>query len=317
MKIVVLDASTLGDVSWRGFEELGELVLYPYTPREKVVERVKGADVVITNKVVLDGAVMDACPSLRLILVAATGVNNVDLEEARRRGIAVCNVAGYSTESVAQHTVAMCLCLLHGLCYLDGYVKSGRYSESPIFTHLGRPFWELKGKRWGIVGLGTIGRRVAELAVSFGCEVVYASTSGVKRPEPYPRLALEELMATSDVVSIHAPLNERTRGLIDYRLLSLMKPTSILLNLGRGGIVVEEDLARAIDEGRPYAAGLDVFEEEPISKESPLLRVKRREALLLTPHVAWTALEARQRLVDEMLLNLRAFLEGGFRNRVV
>ena len=318
MRVVFLDASTLGDdVSLDEFKRFGELEVYPLTLPEERVERVSGADVVVTNKVVIDAEVMDAAPSLRLICVAATGYNNVDVEAARERGIAVCNVAGYSTKSVVEHTFSMLFYLLRQLSYYDGYVKGGGYARSPIFTHLARPFWEIGGKRWGIIGLGTIGREVAKVATSFGCEVVYFSTSGVDREEPYPKVSLEELMATSDVVSIHAPLNDRTKGLINLEMLRLMKPTAILLNLGRGGIVVEKDLAVALDEGRPFAAGLDVLEREPIDADNPLLRIKEPWRLLITPHIAWASVEARRRLVREIYLNIEAFLRGERRNRIV
>ncbi|BAT71275.1 glycerate dehydrogenase [Thermosulfidibacter takaii ABI70S6] len=318
MKIVILDAATLGnDVDLSKIKAFGETVIYDITPHEKRIERIKDAEIVISNKVIIDKEVMDNCPTLKLVCVAATGYNNVDVDYAKEKGIAVTNVAGYSTNSVAQHTFAMLFYLLHQLKYYDDYVKSSGYSKSPIFTHFDRPFWELKGKTWGIIGLGTIGREVARLAESFGCKVVYYSTSGIERPEKYPRVSLEELLETSDIVSIHAPLNERTRGLIDYSKLSLMKPTAILLNLGRGGIVIEKDLARALDEGKLYAAGLDVLEKEPINPDNPLLKVKEPHRLLITPHIAWTSKEARQQLVDEIAANIEAFLKGEKRNRII
>ncbi len=317
MKIVILDAKTLGnDIDLSLFNEFGNVVVYDVTKPEETIDRVKDAEIVITNKVVMNKDVMDSAERLKLICVAATGTNNVDIEYARKKGIAVTNVAGYSTESVVQTTFGMLFYLLMNLRYYDDYVKSSQYSKSEIFTHLGKPFWEINGKRWGIIGLGTIGRRVGEVAESFGCEVVYASTSGVKRKERFPELPLEELLKTSDIVSIHAPLNERTRNLITIDRLKLMKPTAILLNLGRGGIVNERDLAEALDKGIIAAAGLDVLEREPIYPDNPLLKVKNREKLLITPHIAWTSIEARNRLVKEIAENIRAFLKGERRNRV-
>ncbi len=318
MKIAVLDAKTLGsDVDLSGLNQFGEVEIYETTPPEKVIDRVKDKDIIITNKVVIDKNVIDNAPNLKLIAVAATGVNNVDIQYAKEKGIQVRNVAGYSTESVVQHTFAMLFYLLEYLRYYDEYVKSGEYSKSDIFTHLGKPFWEIHGKKWGIIGLGTIGRRIAEVAESFGAKVSYYSTSGIDRKEKYPRKSLEQLLSESDIVSIHAPLNEKTKGLIGYDQLKLMKKNAILLNLGRGGIVVEEDLAKALDENLIGGAGLDVLEKEPIDENNPLLKIKNKEKLLITPHIAWTSIEARQRLVNEIVENIKAFLEGIDRNRVV
>ncbi|ACO03240.1 MAG TPA: D-2-hydroxyacid dehydrogenase [Persephonella sp.] len=317
MKIVFLDAKTVGDdIDLSVFEAFGDFIAYPTTKGSEVFDRVYDADIIITNKVIIDREVIDYARDLKLICVAATGTNNVDILYAKEKGIAVTNVAGYSTESVVQHTFAMLFYILEQLRYYDDYVKSGQYAESDIFTHLGRPFSEINGKRWGIIGLGTIGRRVGQVAESFGCDVIYHSTSGVKREERYREYPLDELLKTSDIVSIHAPLNEKTRNLITYDKISLMKPSAILLNLGRGGIVNEEDLARALDEGLISGAGLDVLEKEPIDPYSPLLSIKNRDRLLITPHIAWTSIEARKRLIQEIAENIRAFLNGKERNRV-
>ena len=317
MKIAILDAKTLGnDIDLSGFNQFGDVEIYETTKPNETLERVKDKDIIITNKVVIDKNIMDNAPSLKLICVAATGVNNIDVEYAKQKGIQVRNVAGYSTESVVQHTFAMLFYLLESLRYYDDYVKSGEYAKSDIFTHLGKPFWEIKGKTWGIIGLGTIGRRVAEVASSFGAKVIYYSTSGVDRPEKYPRVSLEELLKTSDIVSIHAPLNEKTKGLIGYEQIKLMKPNAYLLNLGRGGIVIEEDLAKALDENLIAGAGLDVLEKEPITEDNPLLKIKNKEKLFITPHIAWTSIEARKTLVNEIIENIKAFLEGKDRNRV-
>ena len=317
MKIVFLDAKTVGDdIDLSVFEAFGDFIAYPTTKGSEVFDRVYDADIIITNKVIIDREVIDYARDLKLICVAATGTNNVDILYAKEKGIAVTNVAGYSTESVVPHTFAMLFYILEQLRYYDDYVKSGQYAESDIFTHLGRPFSEINGKRWGIIGLGTIGRRVGQVAESFGCDVIYHSTSGVKREERYREYPLDELLKTSDIVSIHAPLNEKTRNLITYDKISLMKPSAILLNLGRGGIVNEEDLARALDEGLISGAGLDVLEKEPIDPYSPLLSIKNRDRLLITPHIAWTSIEARKRLIQEIAENIRAFLNGKERNRV-
>lgn len=317
MKLAILDAKTLvNDIDLSGFSQFGEVEIFQTTKPEETLERVKDKDIVITNKVVIDKNIMDNAQNLKLICVAATGVNNIDIEYAKQKGIQVRNVAGYSTESVVQHTFAMLFYLLESLRYYDDYVKSGEYAKSDIFTHLGRPLWEIRGKTWGIIGLGTIGRKVADVASAFGANVIYYSTSGVERKEKYPRVSLEELLKTSGIVSIHTPLNEKTKGLIGYEQIKLMKPTAYLLNLGRGGIVIEEDLAKALDENLIAGAGLDVLEKEPIVEDNPLLKVKNKEKLFITPHIAWTSIEARKTLINEIIENIKAFLEGKDRNRV-
>ncbi len=317
-KIVFLDIETLGeDVDLTSISSKGEFTVYPVTTSEKVVERIRDADIVITNKVVLGDKELSAAKNLKLIVVAATGYNNIDLGSARRYGIVVSNVRNYSTESVAQHTFAMLFYLLHQLRCYDDYVKSGEYAESKIFTHIGRPFYELKGKIWGIVGLGAIGRRVAEVAENFVREVIYFSTSGVERKENYRRVSLEYLLQNASIISIHAPLNERTEGLIGYNELTLMRKDAILLNLGRGGIVVEKDVAMAVDEGLICCFGTDVLSSEPISPENPLLRVRNRDRILITPHIAWTSIEARKTLVGEIGTIIEKFFNGEYVNRVV
>ncbi len=317
IKLVFLDAKTLGsDVDLSPIEKLGEFTVYETTKDEEKLERIYDADIVITNKVVIDRKTIEKARKLKLICVAATGVNNIDIDAAREKGIAVSNVAGYSTYSVVQHTFAMLFYLLENLRYYDDYVKSGEYAKSDVFTHIGKPFYEIKDKVWGIIGLGTIGREVAKVASAFGVHVIYYSTSGVKRQEPYPALDLDNLLKTSDIVSIHAPLNARTRNLITYEKLKLMKPSAYLLNLGRGGIVNEKDLAKALDEGIIAGVGLDVLEREPISEDNPLLKIKNKEKLFITPHIAWTSIEARRKLIEEIEKNIEAFLEGKRRNRV-
>lgn len=317
MKIAILDAKTLGDdVNLNIFRDFGYLEIYPTTSREETIERVKDKNIVITNKVVIDKEVMDNAPDLKLICVAATGYNNIDINYAKQKGIAVTNVAGYSTNSVVQHTFAMLFYLLQSLRYYDEYVKSGEYSKSPIFTNLDRPFYEINGKVWGIIGLGTIGRAVGNIAKAFGCKVIYYSTSGRNIDPEFERKSLEELLSISDIISIHAPLTENTKNLITYDRIKLMKKDAILLNLGRGSIVNESDLAKALDEGLIRAAGLDVLEREPINPDNPLLKIKNKERLLITPHIAWTSIEARNKLINEIYLNIKAFSLGKERNRV-
>ncbi|NTW48841.1 MAG: D-2-hydroxyacid dehydrogenase [Chlorobiales bacterium] len=307
MKIVLLDATTLGeDIDLSPLNFFGELTVYPKTAPEETVRRLAGADVVITNKVIIDRAVIQNAPLLKLICIAATGMNNVDLAYAKEKGIEVKNVAGYSTESVVQSTFSHVLYLLCQHGYYDRYGKT-EWQKSPIFTHIGPAFYELAGKRWGIIGLGTIGRRVAEVAKAFGCEVVYYSTSGKNDASDFLRLELDDLLRTSHVVSIHAPLNDRTQHLLDYAKLQLVRDGAVLVNVGRGGIVNEADLAKIIDE-RPLYAGVDVVSKEPISPESPLLRVRHQERLSLTPHMAWTSVEARQRLIAGIADNIRSFV---------
>lgn len=316
-KICILDARTLGeDVDLSALRDFGEVVVYDTTAPEKVVERIKDCEIIITNKVVLDRSNLPYAPQVKLICVAATGTNNIDLDYARSKSITVTNVAGYSTHSVVQHTFAMLFYLLESPAYYDSYVKSGQYAESEIFTHLGRPFWELYGKTWGIIGLGTIGRAVAGVAREFGCQVIYYSTSGENRNPDYTRADLEELLQRADVLSIHAPLNELTLNLLHYERLQLMKPHAILLNLGRGGIVNEADLARILEEGVIGGAALDVLEREPIDSKNPLLKIKEHNRLFITPHIAWASREARNTLVREIANNIEGFLKGMPRNTV-
>jgi glycerate dehydrogenase len=250
---------------------------------------------------------MDALPDLKLICVAATGMNNIDLDYARERGIKVKNVSAYSTESVAQSTFAMLLHLVSRVPYYDAYVKSGAYSRGKTFTHHGHPFWELNNKRMGIVGLGNIGRRVARIAEGFGMEVVFYSTTGRNNNINYKRFDLDTLMATSDVVSVHAPLTDSTRDLISYEKIKLMRPCAILLNTGRGGIINEEGLARALDEKLIAGAGIDVMTLEPIPAKHPLMRIVDKESILITPHMAWGSIESRSRLIEGIARNIEEF----------
>lgn len=310
MKIVYLDASTLGDTQMDEIRALGEYVSYPMCTREEALERVSDCEVLIVNKVRVDEELLAAAPKLKLICEAATGVNNIDLEAAARRGIPVRNVAGYSTESVVQSTFTHLLSLVGNAPYFDDYVKSGKYSACGIFTNVSHPFMELDGKTMGIIGMGTIGKRVAAVATAFGMKVVYYSTSGTSHCTDYPSLPLEELLAQSDAVSVHAPLNGRTKGLIGARELRMMKPTAVLLNLGRGGIVDEGALAEAVDEGVIAGAALDVYLEEPLPADSPLMHLRHPERFRFSPHTAWASAEALRRLASGVAANIREFLEG-------
>ena len=317
MKICILDAKTLGnDADLSEFSRFGEVTIYNTTKPEEIMERISDQDIVITNKVVLNESNMKAALNLKLICVAATGTNNIDLSFAKRHGIVVTNVAGYSTQSVVQHTFAMLFYLMESLKYYDEYVKSMDYSKSDIFTHLDKPFGELLGKTWGIIGFGTIGSSVASIARAFGCRVVYYSTSGKNDNAQYERVEMDKLLKESDIVSIHAPLNNKTRSLIDYKCLQSMKRTAILLNLGRGGIVKEDDLAKALDKDLIMGAAVDVLESEPVKTDNPLLAIKKQDKLFITPHIAWASVEARRRLINELNLNIKAFLDNQIRNRV-
>ena len=305
MKIVFLDAATMGDVSFEPFEQLGEFVSYATSTPQEALERVKDAHVVMINKVIVNQELIDAASSLKLICVAATGVNNIDVDYAASKGIPVRNVAGYSTDSVAQSTFMHILSLAGGSPYFDNSVKSGSYSRSGMFTDPNWNWWELAGKTIGIIGLGNIGKKVAQIAEAFGMKVCYYSTSGTGHCKDYPCLTLEELLKVSDVVSVHAPLNERTLNLLGAKEFAMMKPTAIIVNAGRGAIIVEADLAEAVDNGVIAGAGIDVFVQEPIPEDHPYLKMKHPERMRLTPHVAWASVEARRRLVSMMADNVR------------
>lgn len=307
MKIVFLDAETMGDVSFAPVEVLGEFVSYDRSTPEEALERVADCDVLIINKIKVDKALIDAAPSLKLICEAATGINNIDVGYAASKGIPVRNAVGYSTDSVVQATFMHLLSLVGNAPYYDEVVKSGHYSRSGIFTDVTVNWSELAGKNMGIVGLGNIGSRVAAIAKAFGMNVSYFSTSGTSHNSDYPSLPLEEMLASSDVVSIHAPLNERTMGLIGAGELALMKPGAYLINMGRGGIVDEAALAEAVDNGVIAGAALDVFLSEPLPLDSPFLKMQHPERMRLAPHVAWASVEARSRLVGMIAENIRTF----------
>lgn len=308
MKIVFLDAKTIGeDIDLSGFDELGEVVKYGFSTAEEARERSKDADVLVLNKVQVNEQTIGAAKHLKLVCVTATGTNNLDKEYLVKQGIEWRNVAGYSTESVAQHTFAMLFYLLEKLPYYDNYVKSEKYVNDVSFTHFAKAFHELSGKTYGIIGLGNIGRRVADIAKSFGCHVIYYSTSGRNSQPGYERVSFDELLERSDIVSIHAPLNENTLGLMNQKAFAKMKSSAILLNVGRGPIINEADLAEALNNRTIAAAGLDVLSVEPMQPENPLRGIKDSERLLITPHIAWAGVEARMRLMDIILNQIKEF----------
>lgn len=308
MKIVFLDVKTIGeDIDLSGYDTLGEVVKYDFSSDEQVPERIQDADVIVLNKVQVNERTIGEAKNLKLVCVTATGTNNLDKEYLDRRGIAWRNVAGYSTETVAQHTFAMLLYLLEKLRYYDEYVKEGRYVNDTVFTHFAEHFTEICGKTWGIIGLGNIGRRVADIAKAFGAEVIYYSASGSPVQEGYTQVDFETLLADSDIISVHAPLNEQTEGVIDRDAFAKMKKSCIFLNLGRGPIVVEQDLYEALEAGDIAAAGLDVLCQEPMRPDNPLLQIKDSRKLYITPHVAWASVEARTKLMNIILGQIKEF----------
>lgn len=315
-KAVFLDCATLGATSLEKIKKYADLEVYELTSREQILARASDAQIVITNKVVLDEEILVSLPKLKLICVAATGVNNIDLSVCKKLGVAVANVKGYSTQSVVQIVFSSLFYMLSKVHKFDDYVKSGHYAKSPIFTCMKPQFCEICGKTMGIIGFGEIGRNVAKIARSFGMKVLYFSTSGQNNQKGYKRVALDELLNKSDIVSIHCPLNEKTKNLIGQKELFGLKKDAILMNFARGGIVVEADVALALNERRLGGYISDVFESEPISPNSALLGVRDKSRLVLTPHIAWASVEARDRLVDGIAKNIKAFLDGKAKNRV-
>lgn len=308
MKIVFLDAKTIGDdIDLSAYDTLGEVVKYSFSQPEEVPERAADADVLIVNKIRIDEAAVGRADHLKLVCVTATGTNNLDKDYLERRGIAWRNVADYSTQSVAQHTFAMLFFLLEKLRYYDDYVKEGRYINDTVFTHFAEHFYELKGKTWGIIGLGNIGRRVTAIAEAFGAEVIYTSPSGSAPQEGYHQVDLDTLLAESDIISVHAPLNQYTENLINKNTLKKMKKNCIFLNLGRGPIVNEQDLADALMQGEIAAAGLDVLCQEPMSSGNPLMAIKDSRKLFITPHIGWASVESRTRLMDIIFHQIKEF----------
>ena len=311
-KIVFLDEYSLGDMDLTPIKQLGEYVGYDRTSKEQVLERCKDAEVVICNKTLLRGETLRALPNLRFVAIAATGMNNVDLDVAAELGIVVKNVAGYSTSSVAEATLTFALSLFKNTAYFDSYFKGGAYAATEDIFHFGRPVRQLRGSKWGVIGMGAIGREVARLASAFGCEVAYTSTSGAVRKEEYPQLSLEELLSWADIISIHCPLTPATKGLIGEKELSMMKPTSIIINVARGGIIDESALANALNNNAIAGAGLDVFSREPLHS-SPLYDLSDGYSLVASPHTAWAADEARKVLIQKIADNISEYLKGSLK----
>ncbi len=317
MNIVILDAATLGmDLDLTPFNEFGDVTIYQSTSPHEIINHSKGAEIIILNKVIMGKDEFKDLPDLKMICLTATGFNNIDTEAAKEAEVAVTNVAGYSTESVAQHTVSMLLYQMQHLNYYDNYIKDGKYSGSPTFTHIEKSWNEINGKNWGIIGMGNIGRRVANIGAAFGANMFYTSTSGVKREEICPEVSLEELLKSCDIISIHAPLNNQTEDLISFKEFETVKENLIILNLGRGGIINESALANAIDNDLIQGACVDVLTSEPVKPENPLVNVLNKDKLFITPHIAWASIEARNTVIREICLNISAFYGGASRNRV-
>lgn len=317
MEIVILERDSVGtDVQIDCLKDLGNVTVYPNTLAGQVEERIRDADVVIANKAPLGEETLKNAQRVKLICEFATGYDNVDLEYCRKRGIKVANVVDYSTSAVAQHTFALCFYVLEKLNHYDNYVKSGEYASQSRFSNFDLPFTELDGKVWGIVGMGNIGKKTAQIAEAFGCKVIFYSASGNSSCTDYERVELEDLLKRSDFLSLHCPLSERTRNLIDLTALKKMKKTAILINVARGPVVNDEDLYTALTEGIIAGAGLDVTGTEPMKESNPLSRIKDSNKLIITPHLAWASTEARNRVVEETYKNIQAFCSGIARNIV-
>ena len=307
--IVFLDALSLGECDLSVFASFGNFRAYPTTAPSEVLEHTKDAHIILTNKVVLDSAILAKLANLELICITATGMNNVDLAYAKQQGIVVKNVAGYSTNAVAQHTLMVALNFLGNLRYFDEYCKSGGWSKSAVFTHIKEPIRELDGLEWGIIGLGNIGKRVCDIAQNFGANVSYYSTSGKNTDSRIEQKSLDSLLQESDIISIHAPLNQNTKNLLHSGNLGLLKKGAMLLNMGRGAIVNEEDVATLL-ESKDFYFGTDVLAPEPMTKNHPLLNPKIANKIIITPHYAWAYDKARARLIDGVKKNIQEFIEN-------
>ena len=317
MKIVYLDRNTLGyDVNIDFLKEYGEYEEYDSCSQQQSAEYVKDADVIIFNKTKADSSLLETAKKVKLLCVTATGYDNIDLDYAKSRGIAVCNVKGYSTPAVVQHTFALALYVYEKLAYYDEYVKSGNYCRAAGFSNFDELYYELEGKTWGIIGLGNIGKGVAKVAEAFGARVIYYSASGKNHCDAYEQVDFDTLLSQSDVISIHCPLNDNTRGLMNLEAFKKMKKSAILVNVARGPIVDEEALYTALTEDMIAGAGLDVLSQEPMREDNPLIKIKDGRKLIITPHMAWASVESRTRCIHEVDANIRAFLAGDLRNRV-
>lgn len=317
MKIVILERNSVGtDVSVDAIETFGEVTIYGNTTAADVKERVKDAEIIIANKAPLNADTLQEASQVKLICEFATGFDNVDIAYCKERGIKVANVVNYSTDAVAQHTFALCLYVLEKLSHYDHYVKSGAYAAQDRFSNFDLPFTELAGKTWGIVGMGNIGRKVAEIAGAFGCNVIFYSPTGKSTCTEYQRVDFDTLLKESDFLSLHCPLSDITRNLINLDALKKMKKTAILINVARGPVVNDQDLYTALTENYIAAAGLDVTSTEPMKSSNPLSTIMDSNRLIITPHLAWASIEARNRCVSETCKNIEAFLQGEDRNIV-
>ncbi|MBS7303961.1 MAG: D-2-hydroxyacid dehydrogenase [Lachnospiraceae bacterium] len=317
MKIVMLDRNSIGfDIDVDFFANLGEFEHHNTTDVETSKKLIMDAEVVIFNKTKMNEEMLQAAPNVKLLCVTATGFDNIDLEYAKKRGIAACNIKDYSTPAVVQHTFALALSVLEKLNYYDDYVKSGAYSNQLGFSHFEKTYFELQGKTWGIIGLGNIGKGVAKVAEAFGCKVIFYSASGSNSTTDYERVDFDTLCRESDILSLHCPLSDKTREIMNLDAFRKMKKTAILINVARGPVINENDLYTALTEGLIGGAGLDVLSKEPMEKTNPLAQIKDSDKLIITPHMAWASVEARTRCMEEVYKNIEAFVNGEIRNRL-
>jgi len=319
MKLVVLERNSVGtDIDVSCYQDFGEVDYYRNSvTEEEIAERVKDADIILANKSPMNERTLGNAKNVKLIVEFATGYDNCDLEYCKSRGIRIVNAVNYCTPAVAQHTFALAFYVLEKLNFYDTYVKSGTYGAQDRFSNFDMPFYELEGKTWGIIGMGNIGRKVAAIAKAFGCRVIFHSISGKSTCTDYEQVDFDTLLKESDVLSLHCPLTKESRYLIDYEALKKMKSSAVLINVARGAVVNNADLARALEEGLIAGAGLDVLEQEPIVAENPLNDLKDSNKLIITPHMAWASFEARERCVVQAYENIKAFLNGGEANYVI
>ncbi len=314
MFITVLDAATLGeDVSLSSLEAVGDLTVYENTKEDELEDRIRNCEILITNKIKLNRSNLTCAKKLKLICVTATGYDNIDIEYCRENNIAVCNVVGYSTDSVAQITVTMALSLYSSLGEFNRFVRSGEYSESGVANRLSPVYRELRGKTWGIIGGGNIGMQVLRCAEAFGCKTLVFKKTPVKNLNC---VDIDTLCREADIISVHIPLSDETRNIIDKNRIKLMKGDVVFINVARGAVTDEKALAEAVKDGEIGAIGIDVYSVEPFGKDHPFYEIKDLPNVCLTPHMAWGSYEARCRCVDEILMNIQAFLKGEKRNRV-
>ena len=317
MKVVQLDRETLGyDIDTSVLANFGEYEYYESADVENSKEYIKDADVIVFNKTKMNEELLKDAQNLKFLAITATGFDNIDLEYCKKRGIGAANVKAYSTPAVAQHTFALALYLLEKINYYDEFVKSGKYSSQSGFCNFDCLYTELEGKTWGIIGMGNIGKKVAKIAEAFGCNVIFYSASGNSTCTDYERVEFDELLGRSDFLSIHCPLSDRTRGIMNMDAFKKMKKNAILINVARGAIVNDADLAYALENNMIAGAGLDVLSKEPMEDNNPLGKIKDSTKLIITPHMAWASVESRQRCLDEVYKNIEAFVEGKERNRL-